>query len=365
MDTTGEVAKPVSTLEGSGLVSVIMATRNRASLLRRSIGSVLAQSMTNWELIVVDDHSTDDTPVQLQAFQDPRIRTIRNATRCGAAASANNGLRLARGEYVTFLDDDDVWHTDFLTVMNSEAASMDPAPTFLFSITERRYHDGRRVQLPASGQFPRGELLLSDTLLWRNVTGKIAWFIRRDFLSTLGGFDERLPASEDWELLLRASAQTCFHFVDRCLAIACESHENLTRNPRLNLEARRHILEQHRTRISVNPYLHAHHLREIGHLAMRLGTHREGRRYLFHSLIVAPWSMKSWILALCSLMGGRIYRMLSRLSSRAREPFSSETPPRGERKGQCEQLPDCKEGKPQGEDPLPALRHRLDLSPYP
>lgn len=96
-------------------ISIVMPTYNRASLLSRSIKSVFQQSFSAWELIVIDDASTDDTPAVLQAFaaQDPRVRVVRNEKneyrRFGIANTLNKGLGLARGKYIARLDDDDYW----------------------------------------------------------------------------------------------------------------------------------------------------------------------------------------------------------------------------------------------------------------
>ena len=88
-------------------VSIIIATYNRAALLPRAIKSVLAQTFTDYELIIVDDCSSDDTWEIVGDFTDPRIRVFRHETNRGAAATRNTGIARARGEYITFLDDDD------------------------------------------------------------------------------------------------------------------------------------------------------------------------------------------------------------------------------------------------------------------
>ncbi|MBI5647604.1 MAG: glycosyltransferase family 2 protein [Ignavibacteriae bacterium] len=97
------------------LVSVILPTYNRAALLPRAIDSVRGQSLTDWELIVVDDGGTDDTPAVLARYQamDGRIRAFRQEN-AGPAAARNAGFVLARGAYIAFLDSDDEYLTDHL-----------------------------------------------------------------------------------------------------------------------------------------------------------------------------------------------------------------------------------------------------------
>ena len=91
------------------LVSIIMPSYNTASYIEASVQSVLAQSYPHWELLIVDDCSTDATPELLRRFNDPRIRVFRNDKNSGAAVSRNYALREARGRWIAFLDSDDTW----------------------------------------------------------------------------------------------------------------------------------------------------------------------------------------------------------------------------------------------------------------
>lgn len=91
------------------LVSIIMPTYNCGRFIRESIDSVFAQSYTNWELIIVDDCSTDNTAEIVAAYKDSRIHYLRNEQNMGAALTRNKALREAKGRYVAFLDSDDLW----------------------------------------------------------------------------------------------------------------------------------------------------------------------------------------------------------------------------------------------------------------
>src|SRR5687768_5045704 len=95
-------------------VSVILPTYNRASLLTRSAGSVLAQSFSDLELIVVDDGSTEDVANAVAGLADPRVVYLRRDVRGGPAAARNSGVSRARGSYVAFQDSDDEWLLDKL-----------------------------------------------------------------------------------------------------------------------------------------------------------------------------------------------------------------------------------------------------------
>ena len=96
------------------LVSIIMPSYNTARFISETIESVLAQTYTNWELIIVDDCSTDNTDEVVAAFSDERIRYLKNEKNSGAAVSRNYALREARGRWIAFLDSDDLWHPEKL-----------------------------------------------------------------------------------------------------------------------------------------------------------------------------------------------------------------------------------------------------------
>lgn len=98
----------------NGLVSVIMPSWNTSNFIAESIQSVIDQTYENWELIIVDDCSTDNTDDVVAKFTDKRIRYFKNEKNSGAALSRNRALREARGEWIAFLDSDDLWNPDKL-----------------------------------------------------------------------------------------------------------------------------------------------------------------------------------------------------------------------------------------------------------
>ena len=113
----------------SGMVSVVMPCYNGADFISETIDSVLAQTYENWELLIIDDGSSDNSLeiVKSYAATDPRIRPISQAN-AGSAAARNNGIKQARGQYIALLDSDDLWLPEFLesqiTFMKSKNASI-------------------------------------------------------------------------------------------------------------------------------------------------------------------------------------------------------------------------------------------------
>ena len=97
-----------------GLVSIIMPSYNSAKFIKETVDSVISQSYENWELIIVDDCSTDDSLSIIESFDDARIKVIKNDVNSGAAVSRNNAIEAAEGRFIAFLDSDDLWDKDKL-----------------------------------------------------------------------------------------------------------------------------------------------------------------------------------------------------------------------------------------------------------
>ena len=120
-------------------VSVVVPTRNRSALLALTLRSVLTQRDVDVEVIVVDEASTDDTAAMLDAIADERIRVIRHGTPCGVASARNRGAADARGEWLAFVDDDDLWAPDKLVqqLETAEALGRDWVYTGCVAIGDR------------------------------------------------------------------------------------------------------------------------------------------------------------------------------------------------------------------------------------
>jgi len=183
-------------------VSVIIPTFDRAHCLRAAIESVLAQRYRDFELIVVDDGSSDATPQLLAAIEDKRLRVVRHDRNRGAAAARNTGIRAAQGELIAFLDSDDVWFPEKLSV---QAPALDAAPAgWDVSCTghELRLLDHgvtRTVRLKPLANWR--EALAEGCILSPGSTQ----LTRREVFDRVGLLDEGLPRFEDWDWLFRYS----------------------------------------------------------------------------------------------------------------------------------------------------------------
>jgi glycosyltransferase involved in cell wall biosynthesis len=178
-------------------VSVIIPTHNRRAMLLEAIDSVLAQSTQAFELIVIDDGSTDETAEQLTRL-DKAIRFER-IDHCGPGAARNRGVALARAPLIAFLDSDDLWAP---TKLERQLAFMNANPDCAISQTNEIWiRNGRRVN-PGSRHRKRSGDIFIDSLRTCLISMS-ATMMRTDLFRSLTGFDESMLAAEDYDLWLR------------------------------------------------------------------------------------------------------------------------------------------------------------------
>ncbi|SHF68048.1 Glycosyl transferase family 2 [Desulfacinum infernum DSM 9756] len=201
-----------------GLVSVIIPTHNRARMVREAVESVLAQKDARFELIVVDDGSTDETPEALGPHRD-RLRFIRQENR-GVSAARNRGIQVARGEWIAFLDSDDLWLPGKL---RAQLSFFEEHPDLLICQTEEVWiRNGRRWNPKKYHAKPSGYCF--GRLLERCLVSPSAVMIHRRVLNEVGLFDETLPACEDYDLWLRIGCRRPIGLVPEPLVIKRGGH---------------------------------------------------------------------------------------------------------------------------------------------
>ena len=181
-------------------VSIIMPAWNRASTIGRAIESVLQQSYPNWELLVVDDGSTDGTAEAVEALRVGRenIRCLRIA-HAGVSAARDAGLRAAKGEVIAYLDSDNRWHPDYLLFM-AHALRETGARCAYAAMRIIDEDDGGAVSW-------RAHRFNMDALLKNNYIDINIFAHRRELFTELGGFDRELRRWVDWDLILRYVAR--------------------------------------------------------------------------------------------------------------------------------------------------------------
>jgi len=233
--------------------TVVIPTHNRSAYLKEAVESVLAQTFTDFELIIVDDHSEDDTKQVVQSIPDGRIKYILNDHAPGGAGARNAGIFRAKGEWVAFLDDDDLWLPKKLVLQRKKIQELDASVGLIYT-GYARYDSQSRKEI--SVHIPRKEGWLRDELLEKNYIGPFSSVVvRTPLLKELGGLDENFPASQDYDLYFRIASSKKISFVGEKLVIfRQDSPHRITGNLRKKFIARSLFWDKHSDSIN-NPRL--------------------------------------------------------------------------------------------------------------
>lgn len=281
----------------SPAVSVVMATYNYGRFLGGAVESVLGQTFGDFELIVVDDGSSDDTAAVLRPYlADPRVRGYR-LDHLGQPAAKNVGIRLARAPLIAFLDADDLW---LPAKLERQLACFQADPSLGLVCARTLWID--ETGIPLERKQPtlyRGNVL--DELFVDNFVCFSSAMVRAKVLHEVGLFDESLPLAIDYDLWLRVAASHRFDYVDEPLVKYRTGHASLSRRQEERLETvkriMRRFLDEHGGRVLVDPAMARRAWAET-HLHLGLVRRRRSRLaalpcYL-RALALAPGWGTAW-----------------------------------------------------------------------
>ncbi|WP_425915738.1 glycosyltransferase [Pseudomonas sp. GWSMS-1] len=203
-----ERLEALAALGESSLLSIILTTYNRPGLLKDALASVGCQTLRDFEVILINDNGE---PVEhLLAAYDFPITYIRQGRNQGLSAARNAGLALARGRYIVYLDDDDIYLPNHLAVL-AEAFEQHPGSVIYTGVeyVNEKLENGQRLEL-GRGQPFKHEVFDRDRLFVQNYIPVNTWAHPRQMLATVGEFDTSLAAFEDWDMLLRLATRYPF-----------------------------------------------------------------------------------------------------------------------------------------------------------
>ena len=276
------------------LITVVIPSYNRAGVIGAAIRSVLDQDLARFELLVVDDGSSDDTLAVVQAIEDPRLGVYQLARNAGAPTARNAGVALAHSPLIAFQDSDDEWQPGLLAAHVAMLQGHDVS----FCQLEQRYGDVVTLYPSAGWALPadmRSELLATNHISTQTLA------VRRAAFEGVGGFDPAMPRFQDWDLVLRLALAGCtFGYIDRPLAVAYDSPDSLTRSVQKGIAGRARLIAKHPHEFAWRPAVLARHHHVMGSQARRIGDFAEARRHFAAAVRHDPRSWKSaaqWLLA--------------------------------------------------------------------
>ncbi len=303
-------------------VSVILPTYNRVTLLREALQSALAQTHPVYEIIVIDDGSTDATRELVASYGAP-VR-YRFQTNAGPAAARNAGLRAAQGEYIAFLDSDDIWRPEKLAL---QVELLRTCPQVDLTFTDMEVIQGGATLRASFIDSCRSRHYLRSHP--RHLDGILPWLLRENFiglptvvlrrarLGRIGLFHEGLHSVEDREFLLRWADGGIFGFVDRALLLRRLTETSISRDEGLRLTSllgvlgawagNPHVLASRETQRAVMQALaRAHYL--LGSHYLRRGNWSQARGEFIAERRAGPASLKGVLKLLAASAGSVLTR---------------------------------------------------------
>ncbi len=290
-------------------LSIVIPTYNHAHFLRTALNSIRAQTFTNWEVIVVNNFSADDTIAVVDSYDDPRIRLVNFANNDIIAAARNYGLSLTQAPFVAFLDSDDVWYPEKLQCcMDKLEEGYD-----LICHAEVWVGPGERRRVMSYG--PETRATYQSLLLDGNCISTSAVVVRREWLERVGNFSVQpdYVTAEDYELWLKLAWNGArIGFIKEVLGEYLIHEGNESRAALRNMQAVMAVFKHHRSalkgRVSAGRFRRREAVIIYGgaRILQNSGQHQQAWLYFLKAVMHYPWVLRFYPAILLNAFGYRL-----------------------------------------------------------
>jgi glycosyltransferase involved in cell wall biosynthesis len=288
-------------------ISIILPTYNRHDMIKNAIQSVIAQTVSDWELLVVDDGSTDATKEVVTAFaeSDSRINYMYKENG-GVSSARNSGIASAEGEYIAFIDSDDMWTPEKL---EKQLAVFKADPSIGLVYTGIRFVDTRTGKERIKKAVEGGAIALQE-IAYNPIGGPSRVMIKKECLSACGNFDETFLALEDWDLWIRITEKYPVGFVSEPCVTYNEHSDSLTYAAEKIVDGYEKLWQKHQI-LDRERWVRAVGYRRLGHRLCYGGVKNKGRQFFKKALRTEPLNPKNGILYVLSLLPVAVYRKVT------------------------------------------------------
>lgn len=280
-------------------VSVVIPVFDRESTIELAVRSVLTQTETRIEVIVVDDGSTDGSLDAVRAIDDCRIVVVELGENRGANAARNAGIAVACGRWIAFQDSDDEWLPRKLEL---QLRALDAQPSAVAAWCAMVVVDSTVTTtskfvayLPTVAPVDLRDSFETH-ILKTSVVSNQTLLMDAATLRRIDGYDESLPALQDWELVIRLYREGKFVFVDEPLVIQRLSDDSITRSAEKRVRAREIILAKHEPLFAQHPHAYAANLYANAGAWRRLGDRQRAIGFLDRTLAIRPLSIRAHLM---------------------------------------------------------------------
>lgn len=296
-------------------VSVIIPTHNRAKILPLTVKSVLHQTFQDFEIIIVDDASQDNTKEVVRGFGDNRIKYFRRDMSGGDAVARNLGIVNSEGEYLAFLDDDDEWFPKKLQRQVTLIESSQPVVGGVY--TGRVNIDGTNGKiLSTTLGDKRGNLFTEFLGNGLNITTSSV-MVRKECFQQVGLFDENIPYNSDFDMWVRISKNFQFECIEEPLTKYYIHAKKLSTNFDLVIKGKEMVIEKYKPWLTLHPKSLSKKCLNIGILHCLNGNLEEGRKAFLRTISLDPLRIKPYCIFFLSFLGTNLFRKVTKLWERA------------------------------------------------
>ena len=301
-------------------VSIIVPTHNRAHMLGDAIASVLEQSYQDFEILVIDDASTEETQAVVARFGDARIHYFRNSKNLGEGGSTNAGLARAAGEYIGFLHDDDTW---LPTKLAAQVELLDRCPKTVGGV----YTGYFRIDVASGATIAtvlpekRGNIY-ADLRAQNWIGSPSAVLLRRECFDKVGRFDAEMKFGVDYDMWIRISRFYDFEAVNEPLIRYAVHPDRLSADSRAILYGKEAQLAKYADYFAGDRRSYGRYLLSLGVLYCYNRKLSEGRAALRRSIRICPFEMRPYINLFFSLWGSENFIRMKSLKDRVQRSLS-------------------------------------------
>ena len=292
-------------------VSVIIPTYNRAEFIYLAITSVLNQTFQDYEIVIVDDGSTDNTVSVVNGFSCDKVRYIKHDRNKGEAESRNTGIKSSQGEFIAFIDDDDEWLPekldDQIKLMSQCGKQVGGIYTGILTI-DRESGDIVDQIIPQKRGYIYNDLLVENCVFTPSTI-----LLRRECFEKVGLFDRNIKYGPDYDMWIRIAKEYQFEYIKEPLVRYYIHNNKLSGNYGKFIEGAEEILGKYGEILSRHKRAYSRHLFELGLAYCECERASKGRKALMKALYLYPWDWRYYTNFYLSLFGGRIFRKVKQL----------------------------------------------------
>ena len=240
-------------------ISVVITTYNRQDKFKRALASVLGQTFKDFEVIIVDNASSDGTREYIQSQNDQRIRYIRHESNLGGCAARNTGIKNSKAMYIALLDDDDEW---FASRLEKQLKVFEHAPPGLGLVYVGTEIYDEQKQCILKNNVPQYKGRVYERLLLGTILGSVSSvLVKRECFEKAGLFDETLSSCQDWDMWLRLARYFEFDYVDEILVRINVHGEQISTDYSRLIPGRTRMVQKHAEEFSKYPDIYLIHLK--------------------------------------------------------------------------------------------------------